>query len=286
MAIKRYDGRENTSIRPLRIQYDVFGYADASVLFELGQTKVLVAVTLKQGVPAFLKGSKTGWLSAEYAMLPCATHERTMRESHQNQRNARNVEISRLIGRCLRTIVDLEIIGERTITIDCDVIQADGGTRTAAITAASLALELATQRWEAEGIIPSAFFKEPIAALSAGLVDTLPYLDLSYQEDSTASADFNFVITKSGKLIEIQGTCEKNPATWQEFEMLKDMCIDGIQELFIQCALFSFPDQHSNEPVKTSPSIAKTKTATRTDHTFQGKEAKTPLFSLGNRLTK
>src|SRR5579862_9035802 len=136
MNIKRYDGRENNAIRPLVIQYDILGYSDASVFFELGQTKVLVAVTLKHGVPTFLKGSRTGWLTAEYAMLPCATHERTVRESNQNQRNARSIEISRLIGRSLRTIVDLSVIGEQTITIDCDVLQADGGTRTAAITAA------------------------------------------------------------------------------------------------------------------------------------------------------
>lgn len=277
IMIKRYDGRENNSIRPLVIQYDVLGYSDASVFFELGQTKILVAVTLKHGVPPFLKGSRTGWLTAEYAMLPCATHERTMRESNQNQRNARSIEISRLIGRSLRTIVDLSVIGEQTITIDCDVLQADGGTRTAAITAASLALELAAKRWIAEGFIPASFFKEPIAAISAGIINKIPCLDISYQEDSIADADFNFVITKSGKLIEVQGTCEKTPATWEEFEILKNLCVDGIKELFAQSEKFPFPDDFREKLDRPSRNA---------QHNIQHKEARTAFFSLGNRLTK
>lgn len=244
---KRQDGRESGHLRTVSISYDLFGYADASLLFELGQTKILVSVSLKQGVPQFLKGSGKGWLTAEYAMLPCATVDRTMRESQQNQRNARSVEISRIIGRCLRSVVNLDCIGERTITVDCDVLQADGGTRVACITAASRALELAYRRWLSVGIVPHFFFKESIAAISAGSVDGNVCVDLAYSEDSIADADFNFVFTQSGNIVEIQGTAETTPLSDIAFDQLKKGALQGVQALFQACNSFPFPEDIGNK---------------------------------------
>ena len=235
MDLNRHDGRLSHEVRPIKLTFDFLGYADASIFFEIGNTKIQTSVTLQPGVPHFLKGQRVGWLSAEYAMLPSATHQRTNRESNQAQRNARSVEISRLIGRCLRPSIDLSALGERTIVIDCDVLQADGGTRVAAITAASLALELAAQRWFDRKIVARNIFHTKIAALSAGIVKGKPYVDLSYQEDSIAEADFNFVVSKDGNLIEIQGTAEKNPINWKDFDTLRSMTLEGITQIFEQC---------------------------------------------------
>jgi ribonuclease PH len=233
---KRNDQRDFDQIRPIKLQYDAFGYADASLLFELGQTKVLVAVSLQQTVPLFLKGQRVGWLSAEYSMLPCATQQRTSRESSSAQRNSRSVEISRLIGRCLRSCVSLDKIGERSILIDCDVLQADGGTRVASITAASLALNLAVQRWLQAGLIEKNIVKELIAAVSVGIVDGQLVTDLNYLEDKNAEADFNFVISGSGDLIEIQGTSEKKPMSWEQFDKLKELALKSVREIFDACS--------------------------------------------------
>ena len=232
MELKRVDGRTLNQVRPINFQYDALGYADASILFEIGNTKVLVSVTLQKKVPLFLRGSGTGWLTAEYAMLPSATQKRTVRDSNQSQKNARGVEISRLIGRCLRTVVDLSNFGERTIIIDCDVLQADGGTRVACVTAASMALKLAEIRWLSVGILRNNIIKDSLAAISAGRVDGQLYLDLSFDEDSRADADFNFILTESGKIIEIQGTSEKEPLDWSEFEGLKNLAVDGVDFIF------------------------------------------------------
>ncbi len=277
---QRPDGRAGHEIRHITISYDTLGYADASVLFELGQTKVLVSVTLQQGVPHFLKGQRVGWLSAEYAMLPAATHQRTMRESLQGKQNSRNVEISRLIGRCLRATVDLTILGERTIIIDCDVLQADGGTRVASITAASLALEIAIQRWIARGIIIRSIMKTRIAAISVGLVSGIACADLSYLEDSSAQADFNFVISAQGELVEVQGTSEKAPIPWSVFESLRLLAIKGIDNLFAQC----------QAPVHGQPALEnhnRRNTEQSSGQQRRNNQGQRPgLFSLANRLTK
>lgn len=269
LFITRQDGRACDQMRQAKIFFDVLGYADASVLFELGNTKVLTSITLQTTVPSFLKGQRTGWLSAEYAMLPCATQQRTMRESSQVQRNARSVEISRLIGRCLRTCISLEALGERTILVDCDVLQADGSTRVSAITAASLALEQAINRWYNNKIIEKNIFKHAIAAVSVGMINDTICLDLNYEEDSKADADFNIIMTKNSNIIEIQGTAEKTPISWDQFEQLKKLATKGIVELFA-CVPQSiipielFPPRQPKESVLQKP----------------------PLFSLGNRFQK
>lgn len=227
--------QEFAQIRPIELTIDALGYASASILFSQGNTKVLVSVSLQPGVPPFLKGQQVGWLSAEYAMLPCATQQRTQRESSAQQRNARSVEISRLVGRCLRTSVDLAVLKERSITIDCDVLQADGGTRVACLTAASIALEIAYRRWVVQGIVDTRFFKERLAAISVGRVNGANKLDLSFEDDSMADADFNFVITESDKLIEVQGTAEKQALAWEHFDEMKALAQSGVKQLFDVC---------------------------------------------------
>jgi ribonuclease PH len=233
-TIKRISGRAAHQLRPLKISYDTFGYADASVFLELGNTKVLCSITLQQGVPPFLKGKKVGWLTAEYAMLPSATTVRTQRESTSHQKNGRSVEISRLIGRCLRSTVNLEALGERTIVVDCDVLQADGSTRTVCITGASLALKRAVEYWLSARIISHNIFVESIAAVSVGLTQNQALLDLDFAEDSVIDADFNFVITRSGTIIEMQGTAEKKPVSWQDFAAIGTLAQHGIDQLFEQ----------------------------------------------------
>lgn len=272
----REDGRSFNELRPIKLQYDALGYADASLLLEMGKTKVLVAVTLQEGVPPFLRGQKTGWLTAEYAMLPCATHKRTKREATQQQRNSRSIEISRLIGRSIRSVVDLSLLGEKTIMIDCDVLQADGGTRVASITAASLVLDLAIKRWINAKILQENILKESIAGVSVGIVDGNLMLDLSYSEDSKAEADFNFILTKSGNLIEAQGTAEKHPISWQDFETLKIIADAGIKQIFKICNQFS-----QNLDIQKTLISAENSEAAKLD-----KAHKTPFFSIGNRIEK
>lgn len=228
----RPSGRKACEIRTIDFTIDALGYASASILYSQGNTKVLVGVTLQQGLPPFLKGQPVGWLSAEYAMLPIATHQRSNRESSQAQRNARSVEISRLIGRCLRTCVNLSGLRDKTITIDCDVLQADGGTRVACITAASMALAIAAQRWFEQKITEINIFTTPIAAISVGVVAGVLVTDLDYQEDSNAEADFNFVITQDNRLIEVQGTSEKTPLAWDVFDAAKNLAQESIKDIF------------------------------------------------------
>ena len=224
-------GRAHDEIRPIRITYDVFEYAAASVLFELGKTKVLCAITLQNNVPPFLKGKKVGWLTAEYAMLPTATHVRKERETAFKQ-NGRSIEISRLIGRVLRSVVSLDLLGERTIVIDCDVVQADGGTRTACISGAFIALSIAVERWLAAGKIPQNIIRDELAAISVGLKNDQLLLDLDFAEDSTIDADFNFILTRSGAVVEVQGAAEHAPIAWEQVQSMVSLAQKGIHAIF------------------------------------------------------
>jgi len=275
MSTKTKNENYKNFLRTIKIEYDPFGYADSSILFEQGKTKVLVSVTLQDGVPPFLRGRKTGWLTAEYNMLPCATHKRTKRESSQIHKNSRSVEISRLIGRSLRSIVNLSQIGEKTIIIDCDVLQADGSTRVASITAASLALKLAVKRWINSEIIEENILNEEIAAISVGIVNGEFIVDLSYIQDSNADADFNFILTKSEQLIEVQGTAEKSPILWENFEKLKNLAISETKKLFQICDKLSINSKLNLKSIKNINVQNK-----------NTKKNKPPFFSLANRLEK
>ncbi len=265
-SIIRSNGRKFNELRPISLLYDVYGYADASILFTIGNTKVLCAVTLQSGVPLFLKGKKTGWLKAEYAMLPAATHVRTQRESSSGDRNGRSVEISRLIGRSLRAVVDLDVIGEQTIIIDCDVLQADGGTRTACITAASLALSRAAARWHKAGRISAPLMSDALGAISIGIAQGAVLLDIDCAEDTSIDADFNVVLTRSGRIVEIQGTAEKQAVSWDEFARLQAVAQQGIEDLFAACDKYASNLAIQEEALDTKKSA--------------------PLFSLQNRIRK
>lgn len=234
--MKRALGRGNDQVRPIKITYDFCRFAAGSVLYEAGNTKVLCSVTLQENVPAFLKGKKTGWLSAEYAMLPTATQQRTEREVSSVKRNGRSVEISRLIGRCFRAIVDLNQIGARTILIDCDVLQADGSTRTACITAAYLALQKATQKWIDRSIVTPTFLKHEIAAVSVGFCSGHYLLDIDFSEDSSIDADFTFVMTRAGEIVEVQASSEKMPIAWHHVQAMQQMAQKGIDAIFTHVA--------------------------------------------------
>lgn len=229
----RIDGRPYDTIRPISITSNIFEYAAGSVLFELGKTKVLCSVSYTQGVPQFLKNQgKGGWLTAEYAMLPAATQQRTQRDSSTMKANGRSMEISRLIGRSLRAVTDVSHIGENTIWIDCDIIQADGGTRTASINAAYIALKQAEQKLLTQGTIKKPIILDHIGSISAGLLKGEALLDLNFQEDNEAEADLNFVLTKSGKIVEIQGTAEGEPIAWQDFEKVRALAEKGVKQIF------------------------------------------------------
>lgn len=233
--MSRLNQRQPAQLRPLKFSFNTFGYADSSILIELGGTKVLCSVTLTDYTPPFLRDKKTGWLSAEYAMLPSATHQRTAREAVTQKRNARSIEISRLIGRAFRSIVDLSRLGEqRTIQIDCDVLQADGGTRVAALSGTSLALRLAEQRWLNLHLIKQPILTNHLAAVSVALVHDQIVLDPDYQEDSAATVDFNFVLTPDQKLVELQGTAEAAPLSWEQFAEFKALAQTGVQQIFTE----------------------------------------------------
>ncbi len=225
----RSDGRRNDELRPVKITPGYIDYPEGSVLIEAGKTRVLCAVSVQPGVPRWLEGQNQGWVTAEYAMLPRATHTRTPRETTPN---ARSQEIRRLIGRSLRAAVDLNLIGEHTITVDCDVIQADGGTRTAAITGAYVALAIAVRKMIAEKTASPRALKTAVAAVSAGIVNGDEMLDLCYAEDSHAETDFNFVMTEEGKFVEVQGTAEGAPFAREAMDRLVDLGRRGILELF------------------------------------------------------
>jgi ribonuclease PH len=217
----RSDGRGKDQIRTLKITPDFISQAEGSVLIELGKTRVICTATVDDGVPGFLKGSGKGWVTSEYGMLPRATEERTPREAARGKQTGRTLEIQRLIGRSLRAIVDQEALGERTVWIDCDVIEADGGTRTASITGAFVALALAME----SPLIDS------VAATSVGIVDDVTLLDLCYEEDSRAEVDMNVVMTGSGDFVEIQATAEGRPFTGSEMQDLLSLAAVGIRRL-------------------------------------------------------
>jgi ribonuclease PH len=218
-------------LRPVTLETGVNRYAEGSCLVSFGHTKVLVTASLEEGVPGFLRGKGQGWVTAEYGMLPRATHTRGRREAAQGKQSGRTQEIQRLIGRSLRAIVDLKALGERQISIDCDVIQADGGTRTASVTGAWVALRLATKYLLDEGVITRDPILDQVAAISCGVFNDTPVLDLDYEEDSNAEADANFVLTGSGAIVEIQATGEKRGFSQGEFEALFSLARKGIGEL-------------------------------------------------------
>lgn len=262
--VQRALGRSSNQLRPVTISYNVFGYAAGSVLFELGNTKVLCSVTLQPGVPPFLKGTKQGWLTAEYAMLPTSSQQRIAREGSSGKRNDRAIEISRLIGRSLRSVLDLSLLGERTIMVDCDVLEADGSTRTAAITGSFAALKSAQEHWIKSGIIAAPLLIDELVAVSAGVIGKSVLLDLDYSEDSIIDADYNFVLTRSAKLIEIQGAAEKNAITWDEFEQMKQVVLLGVNKMFEQLDAWA-------------PKIPQVNSSSK-------ERIATPLFSIKNRL--
>jgi len=231
-SIKRFEGRAADALRPVRITPGFFPYAEGSVLIEMGNTRVGCAVSVEERVPPFLFGKGQGWITAEYAMLPRATHQRTTRESTRGHPSGRTQEIQRLIGRSLRPVVDLKRLGERTLTVDCDVLQADGGTRTAAITGACAALTLALDSLVAAGKLKVSPLRTRIAAVSVGIVDGVPLLDLAYNEDSRADVDFNVVMTNAGEFVEVQGTAEKQPFSLDRLLDLLGLAEKGINELF------------------------------------------------------
>ena len=228
----RSDGRSLDQLRPITITRDFTCYAEGSVLIEFGNTKVICNASIEAGVPNFLRGKETGWITAEYGMLPRSTGSRMQREASQRKQGGRTMEIQRLIGRSLRSSINMDLLGENTIVIDCDVIQADGGTRTASITGGYVALEDAVNSAINEGLIESNPIKEMIASVSVGIQEGNALLDLNYREDSTAETDMNVVMTNKNNFIEIQGTSEKRPFTYQELERMLDLAKKGISELF------------------------------------------------------
>ncbi|HLO27376.1 MAG TPA: ribonuclease PH [Geobacteraceae bacterium] len=228
----RFDGRDSDSLREIKVTRNFTRHAEGSVLIEFGDTKVICTASVEEGVPPFLRGKGTGWVTAEYSMLPRATHSRSQRESTKGKVGGRTHEIQRLIGRSLRAVTNLTLLGERTILVDCDVIQADGGTRTASITGAYIALVDAVRWLEEQRVIPANPITEAVAAVSVGIVNGIPLLDLNYQEDSTAEVDMNFVMTSSGRFVEVQGTAESKPFTIAEMDAMRSLAVAGINRLF------------------------------------------------------
>ena len=219
-------------LRAVTMETGVNRYAEGSCLVSFGHTRVLVTCSVDDGVPGWLRGKGQGWVTAEYGMLPRATHTRGRREAATGKQSGRTQEIQRLIGRSLRAVTDLRLLGERQITLDCDVVQADGGTRTAAITGAWVALRLATRYLLEEEVLKADPILDQVAAVSCGVFADTPVLDLDYEEDSTAEADSNFVLTGKGDIVEIQATGEKRGFTRPEFEALFGLAEKGIAELF------------------------------------------------------
>src|SRR5579872_3629196 len=223
--------RQNDELRAISLERGVVKYAEGSCFVKFGDTHVLVTASLEERLPPWLKGQGRGWITAEYGMLPRATAERTRREASAGKQGGRTVEIQRLIGRSLRAVVDLEALGERQITIDCDVIQADGGTRTAAITGAWVALHDCVSWMKTRDIIRAAPLREHVAAISCGICSGTAVLDLDYAEDSEADTDANFVLTSSGGIVEIQGTAEKVPFTETQLLALLALARKGVGKL-------------------------------------------------------
>jgi ribonuclease PH len=230
--MSRNDGRRSFHLRPVKITRNFVKHAEGSVLIEFGDTRVICTASVEESVPPFLRGKGSGWVTAEYSMLPRATHTRSQREAAKGKQTGRTLEIQRLIGRSLRAVTDLTKLGERSIYIDCDVIQADGGTRTASITGAYVALVDALTTLKSRGILAEIPIKEAVAAVSVGIVRGDALLDLNYIEDSSAEVDMNFVITSSGRFVEVQGTAEAEPFTSAQMDVMRDLAINGVQQLF------------------------------------------------------
>lgn len=228
MTIARLDGRAADALRPIRVTRQYTRYAEGSVLVEFGHTRVLCTASVEERVPSFLKGKGQGWLTAEYGMLPRATHTRGDREAARGKQSGRTQEIQRLIGRAMRSVFDLDALGERTVTLDCDVLQADGGTRTASITGAFVAAHDAVSSLLARGVIANSPVRDFVAAVSAGLKEGVAMLDLDYVEDSSCDTDMNVVMTGSGGIVEIQGTAEGEPFTRDELDSLLALARQGI----------------------------------------------------------
>ncbi len=228
----RKNGRDCRALRPVAITRNFTKYAEGSVLVEFGDTKVICTASVEDSVPSFLRGRGTGWVTAEYSMLPRATHTRSSREASRGKQSGRTLEIQRLIGRSLRAVTDLAALGERSIYLDCDVLQADGGTRTASITGAYVALADALATLKERGLLERIPLREAVAAVSVGIVGGEGLLDLDYDEDSSAEVDMNYVMTSSQRFVEVQGTAEAEPFTLEQMDAMRSLAIDGIQCLF------------------------------------------------------
>jgi ribonuclease PH len=227
----RGDNRATDHMRPVRVTNDYLLTAEGSTLIEVGHTRVLCVATVEETVPQFLRGAGKGWVTAEYAMLPRATATRTPREVNKGRSSGRTMEIQRLIGRSLRSVVDMAALGERTIILDCDVLQADGGTRTASVTGAFIAMALAVNAMRESGLLKSSPIRDHVAATSVGIVRGTPLLDLCYEEDSSAEVDMNVVMTGAGKFVEMQATAEKIPFDDAQMSSLVSLARKGIAEL-------------------------------------------------------
>jgi len=227
----RHDGRAPNQLRSFKVERGFTRYAEGSVLICFGETLVLCNASVEEKVPPFLRGEGRGWVTAEYSMLPRATHTRSVREAARGKLGGRTMEIQRLIGRALRAIVDFELLGERTIVVDCDVLQADGGTRTAAITGSWIALADAVDKLLADKLLHKSPLKDSVAAISCGIVAGQAVLDLDYVEDSGASVDMNFVMTGDGRFVEVQGTAEEEPFSHAELDTLRGLAEEGCREL-------------------------------------------------------
>jgi ribonuclease PH len=232
MAAKRPSGRTYDQLRPVSIQRGFTKHAAGSVLVEFGDTRVLCTASVEVGVPTFMRGSGRGWITAEYGMLPGATHTRGDREAVRGKQSGRTQEIQRLIGRSLRAAVDLNALGEHTIRLDCDVLQADGGTRTASVTGGCVALADAVTSLAARGVDPKKAFRQLVASVSVGLWRGVPVLDLDYSEDSSAETDMNVVMVEPDGFIEVQGTAEREPFAGTELTQMLELARSGIAQLF------------------------------------------------------
>lgn len=233
MSFTRIDGRAANALRPTKITPGFMPNAEGSALIEVGNTKVICTASVEDRVPPFLRNQGKGWVTAEYSMLPRATNTRTQRETGNRGVSGRTQEIQRLIGRSLRAVIDTSAMGERTITIDCDVIQADGGTRTASITGAFVALQQACQKLQKDNVLKRSPILQELAAVSVGIVEGTALLDLCYVEDSAAEVDMNIVCTGNGKFIEVQGTAEKEPFSREQMNELFALAEKGIQQLMM-----------------------------------------------------
>nr|MDO8117460.1 ribonuclease PH [Candidatus Sigynarchaeota archaeon] len=229
--VTRKDGRNSSELRPIKITKNFIKYPEGSVLFEQGDTKVIVNVTIDEDVPNWMKNSGTGWVTAEYSMLPRSTHTRQQRE-REGRPNTRSMELSRLVGRALRPVIDMNALGPKTIRVDCDVIQADGGTRCASITGAFLALKLAEQWMLEKGIVSKPVISKQVAAISVGIMNGNVLLDLNYEEDKDVGVDLNVIMTSDMKVIEIQGTAEHEPISRDTLNKMFDVAERGLTEIF------------------------------------------------------